>query len=853
MFRTITGKISAIVFLLILLFVMNYGLLTYFLKEQEILATQMLEMSQAERRLHALNGRFYEDRFWEKEVLEEKNPDAIANYGASISNLKKELKDLENIKTNKAIQSKLHAIRVEILEHEKVFNEAQQLKTTQNIHRTTLNTSYRSLISNVLNNDMRQLFKPLFNLNHFFIVYIMQQDEPVYHSLMMVIDYLNKKIEQIDPSDHRTEEYLLGFKHLLAQDYKLAIVINDTEKSFELAHNALFKQFDSVFIQASALFKNKYLEAESKRNNLNNMALVLTIVSVTLLGVVFYLFSKTIVTPIRYLAMVMRKVKEGNFDERFSWTGNKKDELIRYGFHFNTMLDTLQENETLLRTLIEVIPDLIWLKSPQGEYLLCNLRFERFFGAKQKDILGKTDYDFLDKKLADFFREKDQAAIRANKPCLNEEEIVYADDGHREHLETIKTPVFDADGNLKGVLGIARDITERKKNEDEKIEAYLALEEHKKLALVGKIAGKMAHDFNNILGIIMGQSEVGLFKCKEEETLKIFKRIFDQSLRGKNLTKNLVAFAKDQEPKYEYFHLNEKIELVLNLLQKDLDGIEIRKKGLSENMDFFADPGMIEHCLVNIFQNSIHALSKCENPFISVQLQQSKAFVIITIEDNGCGIPEKHLDNIFEPSFTLKGSKDVISSYDSSIKGSGYGMANVNKYVELHKGKINVRSQLNNGTTVELHFPIIRKKLTKEEKITIQNEGYHTHKRILLVEDEIQIAEVQRFVLTTEPCHHIVDVAHTAEAALKFFDDNDYDLISLDYILPGKINGKQIYDHIRSTNKTIPILFISGNIEFLESIKDLKRDDRLVDHVSKPCQNITYLNSIKLLLDKANG
>ncbi|WP_320044749.1 ATP-binding protein [uncultured Desulfobacter sp.] len=853
MFRTITGKISAIVFLLILLFVVNYGLLTYFLKEQEILATQMLEMSQAERRLHALNGRFYEDRFWEKEVLEEKNPNAIANYGASISNLKKELKALENIKTNKSIQAKLHAIRVEILEHEKVFNEAQQLKTTQNIHRTTLNTSYRSLISNVLNNDMRQLFKPLFNLNHFFIVYIMQQDEPVYHSLMMVIDYLNKKIEQIDPSDHRTEEYLLGFKHLLAQDYKLAIVINDTEKSFELAHNSLFKQFDSVFIQASALFKNKYLEAEFKRNNLNNMALVLTIVSVTLLGVVFYLFSKTIVTPIRYLAMVMRKVKEGNFDERFSWPGNKKDELIRYGYHFNTMLDTLQENETLLRTLIEVIPDLIWLKSPQGEYLLCNLRFERFFGAKQKDILGKTDYDFLDKKLADFFREKDQAAIRANKPCLNEEDIVYADDGHKEHLETIKTPVFDADGNLKGVLGIARDITERKKNEDEKIEAYLALEEHKKLALVGKIAGKMSHDFNNILGIIMGQSEVGLFKCQEEETLKIFKRIFDQSLRGKNLTKNLVAFAKDQEPKYEYFHLNEKIELVLSLLQKDLDGIEIRKKGLSEPMDFFADPGMIEHCLVNIFQNSIHALSKCENPFIFIQLRQSKAFVIITIEDNGCGIPEKHIDNIFEPSFTLKGSKDVISSYDSSIKGSGYGMANVNKYVALHKGKINVRSQLNNGTTVELHFPIIRKKLTKEEKITIQNEGYHTHKRILLVEDEIQIAEVQRFVLTTEPCNHIVDVAHTAEAALNFFDDNDYDLISLDFILPGKINGKQIYDHIRSTNKTIPILFISGNIEFLESIKDLKRNDLLIDHVSKPCQNITYLNSIKLLLDKANG
>lgn len=853
MFRTISSKISAIVILLILLFVVNYGLLTYFLNEQELLATQMLQMSQAERKLHALNGGFYEIRFWEKKVLEEKNPDAIANYGASISSIKTELRELEDFETNKTIQSKLHSIRAGILHHETIFNEAQQLKTTQNLHRTSLNTSYRSLSSNILNDDMRQFFKPLFNLNHFFIVYIMQQDEPVYNSLIMVVDYLYKKIEQIHPSDDRTKEYLLSFKNLLQEDFKLANLINNTEEHFELVNTGLLNQFDDVFTEASALFKSKYVEAESKRNYLNNMALFLTVISVTLMGFVFYLFSKTIVTPIRSLAMVMRKVRDGNFDERFFWAGSKKDELIGYGYHFNTMLDTLQEHEALLRTLIETIPDLVWLKNPQGEYLLCNLRFERFFGAKQKDIIGKTDYDFVDKKLADFFKKMDLAAIRANEPYINEEEIVYADDGHKEHLETIKTPVFDSEGNLKGVLGIARDITERKKNEEEKIQAYLALEEHKKLALVGKIAGKMAHDFNNILGIIMGQSELGLLRCKEQETLKIFQVIFDQSLRGRNLTKNLVAFAKDQEPKYEYFYLNEKIELVLNLLEKNLEGIEIRKEGLSENIDFLADPGMIEHCLVNIFQNSIHALSKSENPFISVQLRQSNGTVIVMISDNGCGIPEAHIDKIFEPSFSLKGSRDVLASYESTIKGSGYGMANVNKCIELHKGNITVHSQLNIGTTVELSFPLIRRKLTKEEKMAIKNEGCHSNKRILLVEDEIQIAEVQRFVLTNDPCNHIVDVAHTGEAALKFLAKNEYDLISLDYMLPGKINGKNMYDHIRSENKTTPILFISGNIEFLESIKDLKRDDCFVDHVSKPCQNIVYLNSINVLLDKAKS
>jgi two-component system, cell cycle sensor histidine kinase and response regulator CckA len=85
---------------------------------------------------------------------------------------------------------------------------------------------------------------------------------------------------------------------------------------------------------------------------------------------------------------------------------------------------------------------------------------------------------------------------------------------------------------------------------------------------------------------------------------------------------------------------------------------------------------------------------------------------------------------------------------------------------------------------------------------------------------------------------------------MDLFKRNEYDLISLDYILPGKINGMDVYDHIRETNKTIPILFISGNIEFLESIKDLKQKDDNIDHLSKPCQNKDYVNGINKLLEK---
>ncbi|MDS4070123.1 MAG: PAS domain S-box protein, partial [Candidatus Competibacter sp.] len=115
-----------------------------------------------------------------------------------------------------------------------------------------------------------------------------------------------------------------------------------------------------------------------------------------------------------------------------------------------------------LRTLIDTIPDLIWLKDPDGVYLACNPPFERFFGAREADILGKTDHDFVAAELADFFWQKDREALAAGRPSVNEEWITFAEGGRRVLLETIKTPMRDAGGTVLGVLGIGRDITARR-------------------------------------------------------------------------------------------------------------------------------------------------------------------------------------------------------------------------------------------------------------------------------------------------------------------------------------------------------------------------------------------------------
>jgi PAS domain S-box-containing protein len=124
--------------------------------------------------------------------------------------------------------------------------------------------------------------------------------------------------------------------------------------------------------------------------------------------------------------------------------------------------EELRDSENRLHTLVQAIPDLIWMKDKDGIYLSCNTMFERFFGAREADIAGKTDYDFVDRELADAFRDHDNKAMAAGKTTSNEEWITFADDGHRVFLDTIKTPMYDAGGTLIGVLGIGRDITDRR-------------------------------------------------------------------------------------------------------------------------------------------------------------------------------------------------------------------------------------------------------------------------------------------------------------------------------------------------------------------------------------------------------
>ncbi|WP_462270617.1 transporter substrate-binding domain-containing protein, partial [Desulfobacter sp.] len=391
--------------------------------------------------------------------------------------------------------------------------------------------------------------------------------------------------------------------------------------------------------------------------------------------------------------------------------------------------DELKAQTVFLDKIIETSAISMWISDKDGTIIRTNPACLEFFGATEEEVVGKYNL-FQDSVIQEKgFMPVVKDVFEKGKPASF---VIDYDFGAVDHVDvknathkiikTVLTPVLDNNKKVSNVIVQAIDITELKQSEKEKISINKVIAEHEKLSLIGRVAGKMAHDFNNILGIIMGNSQLALAICPDDKTKDRLELIYNQTIRGKNLTKNLVAFAKDQEPKQEFFSIEEKIDLVLNLLKKDLEGIHVMKRYSQDIPDLLADSGMIEHAVVNLFQNAIHAVSLADQPQIIVHTYYQEELIFIEIEDNGCGIPSECLDEIYEPSFTLKGSKDKTGMYKPGIKGSGYGMSNVKKYIEQHKGSISIHSELQTGTKVTIKLPVIKKELTNADIQKVKKE-----------------------------------------------------------------------------------------------------------------------------------
>jgi PAS domain S-box-containing protein len=305
------------------------------------------------------------------------------------------------------------------------------------------------------------------------------------------------------------------------------------------------------------------------------------------------------------------------------------EELNQTNEELNAAKNKTEESEANLRTLINTIPDLIWQKSVDGKYLFTNSRFEYFFGAKEHDIIGKTDYDFVDKELADFFRENDKIAMSNGVPTVNEEIVVFANDKHSELLETTKAPVLSENKNIIGVLGIGRNITEQRKVED-KIKKSL---EEKELLL-----RELYHRTKNNMQVISSMLSIQSGYTDNEEVKETLEETKSR-IMGMALVHEKLYQANDLSWIDLKDYITDLVELLKGSLLSKNSNIEIvtNLDNTRTNIDTAIPCGLI---INELFTNAIkHGFPDNRKGVIKISLTNNGDETCISVTDNGIGIP----------------------------------------------------------------------------------------------------------------------------------------------------------------------------------------------------------------------
>jgi PAS domain S-box-containing protein len=454
------------------------------------------------------------------------------------------------------------------------------------------------------------------------------------------------------------------------------------------------------------------------------------------------------------IRQVTDAVSQGAKQQRVPPQG--RDEAGALALDFNAMLDRLDQRDADLartnhemvasearqRALINAMPDLVWLKDPDGIYLFCNPRFERFFGAVEAKILGRTDYDFVPTELADAFRDNDRKAMLAEQPCVNEEWITFADDGHRELVETIKTPLHDPDGGLMGVLGIARDITERKRGEDlQRYAAFQAGVAEMSVSVLHNIGNAVtamsddAHavqqagnDFARLADLLARSAEASQIRQSQgadagvelarllaiqQEAARTIGQLVEQVLQVRShriaqSVQHIADIVRIQQTSAlpnastSTFDLAQAIQNALNmqgdtLLQHNIQiDVEIdpslRRVTLSHNQLLQALVNGVKNAYESIrlrqLQESVAGLIRLR----AVRLGENR--MRLSIEDNGAGIAPEQRANLFR------------FGYSTKARGSGFGLHSTALFVQEMGGSIALNSDgPNHGACLVLELP----------------------------------------------------------------------------------------------------------------------------------------------------
>jgi signal transduction histidine kinase/CheY-like chemotaxis protein len=397
------------------------------------------------------------------------------------------------------------------------------------------------------------------------------------------------------------------------------------------------------------------------------------------------------------------------------------------------------------------------------------------------------------------------------RPFFRLEKTLIHRDGRLVVFETSGGPIVDSNGALQGYSGIARDVTERKKIEEELLRAQ-------KLESLGVLAGGIAHDFNNLLTAILGN--ISLVKLYGNPEGKEYKRLTEAekaSLRARDLTQQLLTFSKGGAPVKKVTFIKELIRESASFAQR---GSNVKCEfSIAENLwPLEVDEGQISQVINNLVINAQQAMPQggvikiiAENvsrgeqtihlgsTVNGIQLKEGK-YVRIMVEDHGIGIPEEHLSKIFDPYFTTK------------QKGSGLGLAVTYSIIKNHDGYIGVESKLGVGTKLHIYIPVNDSKIS--ELINLVKESPVEGKGRILVMDDEEIVRGVLFEMLSQIGYEVGFARDGSEAIdlyIKAKDgDKPFDVIIMDLTIAGGMGGKEAIKKLLEIDPDVRAIVSSG-------------------------------------------
>ena len=366
----------------------------------------------------------------------------------------------------------------------------------------------------------------------------------------------------------------------------------------------------------------------------------------------------------------------------------------------------LRESEKLSRSLIEHLPLRIFLKDRNGVYLRCNPSYANDLGIDPEAIVGKNDFDFYPRDLAEVYRADDRAVMADGVTKDHEEQYLAA--GERRWVHTMKLPYRDEQGQITGVLGIFEDITERREAEQQKRSLEAQLRQNQKLESIGTLAGGVAHEINNPINGIMNYAQLVLDKLgKDSPVAEYAGEIIHETERVAGIVRNLLSFARQEKQGHSPARIADIVADTLSLIRSI-----IRKDQITVEVDVPEDlpkvkcrNQQIQQVIMNLMTNARDALNGRypaydEDKTIRVTAREfekeGRTWIRTTVEDHGAGIAPEILARIFDPFFTSK-PRDV---------GTGLGLSVSHGIVLDHHGELNVESEPGKYTRFHLDLPV---------------------------------------------------------------------------------------------------------------------------------------------------